>query len=750
MKSETPIPLGVRLRARAPLRRRLVDAAARVVVTAGGMLVIASIAAILFFLGREVLPLWASARIDARGAVVAPEAFAAAPPAADPGGEFAVAATAAGRLVAYDLRAWRRLGELSDGAVRGERPVAWARAAEGTWWMATEQGSLVAVRARFEPGGERPPLGVPQLEELEGWSCFAPGALPDRFAASAPGRRRVAVIFARGKGAAVEFVTIAERRSLFGPVQRAEVRRDLPVPPGSRATALAITADGARAYVGTDGGQLQGWDLTEPERPRLLDAVSASSQPAAVTALALLAGDITVVAGSGSGEVSTWFLVQDSGRASGWRLQRAGVFAQHRGAVTAVAASPRNKSFVTAGADGVLALHHATTGRTRAAVRGLDGAVAGLAFFPKGDGAAAVDVSGTLHSWRIVDPHPGASLRALFGKLWYEGYPEPGYVWQSTGGTDEVEPKLSLIPLLLGTAKGMLYALLFAVPLAVLGALYTAQFAHPIVRAAVKPAVEIMAALPSVILGLVAGLWLAPLLEGRAPGALVALVVLPAGALAMGFFWRALPGQLRSRVPAGTEAMWLVPLLTAAAALCLWASPWVEAAVFGGDFRSWLLQRAGLRYDQRNCMVVGFAMGFAVIPIVFTISEDALASVPQRLISGSLALGATRWQTAVRLVLPTASPGIFSAIMIGFGRAVGETMIVLMATGNTPILDWNIFTGMRTLSANIAVELPEAPVGSTLYRVLFLSALLLFAVTFAVNTLAEVVRQWFRQRYQRL
>ncbi len=137
-----------------------------------------------------------------------------------------------------------------------------------------------------------------------------------------------------------------------------------------------------------------------------------------------------------------------------------------------------------------------------------------------------------------------------------------------------------------------------------------------------------------------------------------------------------------------------------------------------------------MRFDQRNCLVVGFAMGFAVIPIIFTISEDALSNVPQRLISASLALGATRWQTAMRVVLPTASPGIFSAIMIGFGRAVGETMIVLMATGNTPVLDWNIFTGMRTLSANIAVEIPEAPYGGTLYRVLFLAGLLLFAATF--------------------
>jgi phosphate transport system permease protein len=143
-------------------------------------------------------------------------------------------------------------------------------------------------------------------------------------------------------------------------------------------------------------------------------------------------------------------------------------------------------------------------------------------------------------------------------------------------------------------------------------------------------------------------------------------------------------------------------------------------------------------------------MGFAVIPIIFTIADDALSSVPSSLTAGSLALGASRWQTALRVVLPTASPGIFSAVMIGFGRAVGETMIVLMATGNTPVLDWSMFNGMRTLSANIAVEIPEAPHGGTLYRVLFLAAGLLFMMTFAVNTVAELVRQRLRERYRAL
>src|SRR5207248_11716235 len=171
-----------------------------------------------------------------------------------------------------------------------------------------------------------------------------------------------------------------------------------------------------------------------------------------------------------------------------------------------------------------------------------------------------------------------------------------------------------------------------------------------------------------------------------------------------------------------------------------------ERVLLDGNYRGWLLSALGLTYDQRNSLVVGIAMGFAVIPIIFTIAEDSLANVPQHLRAGSLALGATRWQTAVRIVLPTATAGIFSAVMIGFGRAVGETMIVLMATGNTPVMDWSIFTGARTLSANIAVEIPEAPQDGTHFRVLFLSALLLFVLTFVANTVAEVQRQRLRKK----
>jgi phosphate transport system permease protein len=155
-------------------------------------------------------------------------------------------------------------------------------------------------------------------------------------------------------------------------------------------------------------------------------------------------------------------------------------------------------------------------------------------------------------------------------------------------------------------------------------------------------------------------------------------------------------------------------------------------------------------YQDRNALLVGFALGFCVIPIIYTIADDALQSVPKQLRSASLGCGATPWQTTMRVVVPTAMSGLFSAVMIGLGRAVGETMVVLCAAGNTPLMEWNPFNGFKTLSAALATELPEAAKGSTHFRTLFLAAVLLFFLTLIANTLAEFVRMRFRKRAAQL
>ena len=228
------------------------------------------------------------------------------------------------------------------------------------------------------------------------------------------------------------------------------------------------------------------------------------------------------------------------------------------------------------------------------------------------------------------------------------------------------------------------------------------------------------------------------------------MLVLPLGLLVFAWFWTRAEWGIKDYVKEGWEPVLLLPVLILFGWFSIELAGPLQNIFFGGDLRVWLSQEAGISYDQRNAMVVGCAMGFAVIPTIFSIAEDAIFGVPKSLSDGSLALGATPWQTLVRVILPTASPGMFSAVMIGLGRAVGETMIVLMATGNTPIMEWNLFEGMRTLAANIAVEMPESAMNSSHYRILFLAALVLFLFTFVINTGAELIRQRLREKYSSL
>lgn len=475
----------------------------------------------------------------------------------------------------------------------------------------------------------------------------------------------------------------------------------------------------------------------------LLD-LSLGQQAKQVLGIALLSGAHSILVTHQDNTVSQWFDVLKDGERSLTKIRDFSLKASSQRLLT----DTYGKGFYSFSANGELESFYTTSENVLLAEKIYQSLPQNSALSENESFLIALTKDG-LTTHQIFNAHPEVSFSSLWQKVWYESYPEPQYVWQSTSASDDFEAKFSLIPITFGTLKATFFTMLVSIPIAVLGAIYTAYFMSSSMRKFVKPAVEIMEALPTVIIGFLAALWLAPLVETYLTGVIVLLLALPLSAIAMSAIWGVLPNNLVRQLPNGWHVVVLVPIIILVSYFSLNYSANIEALLFNGDIRLFLADH-GISYDQRNALVVGLAMGFAVIPTIFTIAEDAIFSVPKHLSDGSLALGATQWQTLIYVVLLTASPGIFSAIMIGLGRAVGETMIVLMATGNTPIMDFNIFEGMRSLSATIAVEMPESEVGDTHYRILFLAALVLFIFTFAVNSLAEVVRQRLKERYSSL
>ena len=249
----------------------------------------------------------------------------------------------------------------------------------------------------------------------------------------------------------------------------------------------------------------------------------------------------------------------------------------------------------------------------------------------------------------------------------WSDYAHPVSIWQPVSQIH----KYNILPLAIGSLKLTLVALLFAVPIALGAAIYVSQLAGNRARELLKPAIELLAGIPSVVLGF------------------FSLIVLDS------FFQNLLGYQVRL-----------------------------------------------------NSFVAGIALGLAVIPVVFSIAEDALSSVPRSYTQAALALGSSRWQTAWQIVLPAALPGVFAAVVLGFGRAIGETMVVLMASGNASIVSWNIFDSTRSVTATIAAELAETVFGGHHYRILFMLGTLLFAVTFLSNLAANRIIRGLKSKME--
>lgn len=342
------------------------------------------------------------------------------------------------------------------------------------------------------------------------------------------------------------------------------------------------------------------------------------------------------------------------------------------------------------------------------------------------------------------------TILSVFAVLLWVIYPlftSPAEYRWGASGPDGAEPGFRILPLIFGTLKGAVYTLLFAVPLSVLAALYASQFLPRALKERLKPLVEIMAAVPSVVLGFIGGVWLAPFLASHIFALFLAPVFISGAAVAAFLLRHHAPVPFRAFNPPGREIWLLLVAVLAGGWLALECGTLLEAAFLRAGYETWFEESLGLAYAQRNAIVVGMVMGLAVTPIIFTISEEALSAVPRTFLEGSMSLGATRWQTAVRIVLPAAGAGILAAVLLGFSRAIGETMIVLFVSGNVPVMDWSAFSGFRTLSAGVALDLPNTARDGSLYRVLFFSAFLLLVSTFAINTVAELIRRRLRRRY---
>ena len=756
-------PVGVRLSAtedKSRLRRKkLVDKAATILITAGGFAVILSIAAILFVIVAETLPLWKAPTAELETPPIPLTHLVGNGPHADVLAlgideyrEIAYTITQAGTVDFLSLSDNRLLQRYEIQALQGRQITAvHYRNLTHTAALGTADGVVIPLTISFPVSFEgKTRISTPQVTEDEAIVLDPQGRAIRALAYQSTSEDEEKMTLAALLGPrTLLFLSRTIEESFLGEPQVSEHRTELSAALDADATALTLDAEQRNVFAALETGEVIHWDIRNAATPQVMPRLR-SQERAPVRVMAWLIGDRSLVMGDGAGGVSVWFQVRDQDNPTELPFREIHVMQSHDAAITTISPSPRNKGFVTGDTSGTVRIQYSTTEATMLSRDTTGSPITQLAYAPRTNGIIALNQEGQLYNWAVDNPHPEITLSALFGKIWYEGYDAPDYTWQSSSGTDDFEPKFSLSPLAYGTLKGTFYALLLAIPLSLCGAIYTSQFMHPRLRNMVKPSVEVMAALPSVVLGFFAGLWLAPLVADMVPALLLLFIALPLVTLGASFAWRLLPLGFRSSLKPGAELVLLGPLLMLTIYVCVLLDNPLEAAFFAGDFPQWLYDTTGVRYDPRNSLIVGFAMGFAVIPIIYTICEDAFSNVPQHLISGSLALGATRWQTALRVVLPTASPGVFSAIMIGFGRAVGETMIVLMATGNTPVMDFDPFTGFRALSANIAVEIPEAPQGGTLYRILFLAALLLFILTFLVNTAAEVVRQRLRDRYGRI
>ncbi|AQQ00127.1 phosphate ABC transporter permease [Pseudoalteromonas aliena] len=715
-------------------------------ITAGGVMVLVALLLIFFYLLYVVQPIFESAKVEKRNSLNIANADQIIGLGVEEQTEVAYLLGQQGQVDFYNIEKsnfGKKLKTLDVILPSEASSFATSAPFQGQYAYGLKNGTVMVVVPKFLvtfPNNERKltprvdyPLGKMALEVDE------QGAAIKRFAFSHYEDKTAVVALTADKRVLFSSF-VAEENMFTGDVEWVVQRTELDIE--GRVDELLISPDTTRTFI-RSANQIYVYDTRDPSDVEQIQLLSANEERANIVSAQLLAGANSLMLANDNGEVSQWFEVNtDTGR----EYQKIRSFETSKQSKLNIFTEFYRRTFFTTSSNGELGVYYTTSEAKLWQGKVSEGEIKNFAIAPRSN-AALILADDKLTVLEIHNEHPEVTWSALWQEVWYEGYPEPAYIWQSTSASDDFESKFSLVPISFGTIKAAFYAMLFAVPIALSSAIYTAYFMSSGLRKVVKPTVEIMEALPTVILGFLAGLWLAPLIEEHLPAIVGLLILLPLGILGAAFGWTKLPAGIRHKIPEGSHSIILIPVVLFIGWFSFAMSETIELWMFDGNVRQYLTNELGMTFDQRNSLVVGIAMGFAVIPTIFSIAEDAVFSVPKHLSNGSLALGATQWQTLVRVVLLTASPGIFSAVMMGLGRAVGETMIVLMATGNTPIMDWSIFQGMRTLAANIAVEMPESEVGSSHYRILFLAAFVLFIFTFIFNTIAEFVRQQLREKY---
>lgn len=715
-------------------RKRLIkDRLVRLAVSTGGVGVLAALVLIFVYLAMMVLPLFADAQFNSNITNKDVQVSQTVALGVDDYGEHAFVISQNGAVDFWRLDSQDKKPEYRENFASDYSLFARSVASQGWYAFANQAGDVDIFRPEMDStleGQQR--VFKPNVQRLDSALRFQQLSPLMKFSFSVDDQPTIAGYFA-DNSVAVRWI------DELGQIQSYRFNATFP-----SLEQIILTPDGSTLYLRSGSELVVAKKVQAQFVTREIVDLSLGQEKHTVTDIKLLSGAYSLLVSHADGLVSQWFDVLSDGARSLTHIREFKLASE----LQFLLPDTYRKGFYSFYINGTVQSHYTTSEKLVMFNRAYDKAP-DLAAMSNNEKFLIAITGSTLSLAEVDNPFPEISVSSLWQKVWYESYPEPEYVWQTTSANDEFEAKFSLVPIAFGTLKAAAFAMLFAVPIAVFGAIYTAYFMTPKMRRVVKPSIELMEALPTVIIGFLAGLWFAPIVERHLAAVIALMLFLPLSTIVVGAIWHKLPKVWVGRFPNGLHAMILMPVLVLLTVVILYQSGNIEQSLFAGDVRVFLAEH-GIDFDQRNALVVGFAMGFAVIPTIFTIAEDAIFSVPKHLSDGSLALGATPWQTLIYVVLLTASPGIFSAIMMGLGRAVGETMIVLMATGNTPIMDWNILEGMRTLSATIAVEMPESEVGSSHYRILFLAALILLVFTFAVNSIAEWVRQRLREKYRAL